>query len=338
MNDKPDAGESKGSGGQLNKPTKKPRRGLWRRFIHYELRKRNQRIAERKRKKTDEKPDQKAVRVTASATRHIAVLTYILAGVAILNLIEIYQGGVDTKALVKAAKQQACAAKSFAQSATSINKGIVDAVSKLDAQAQATQRVADTAAESLTAVQRPFIGYIPGETDLGLGTGYASIEGVWSNSGNTPAVEVWARSHFVKSKDSEPNRSFPFDSDDSIKEFVLGAHQITSFFSGPIENKDISVSGPIGYSYGWAVYKDNFKNTEPHLTEFCMRSFTFAEWGVNGASKISGRQGSCDVHNCFDRDCEDYKERINEVSAYDAQKAMEKRGRRLLKIPIPNPN
>jgi hypothetical protein len=52
---------------------------------------------------------------------------------------------LDTKAIADTAKRQACAAQSFAVSAASINSGIGEAVRKLNAQAEASKKLADQA-------------------------------------------------------------------------------------------------------------------------------------------------------------------------------------------------
>jgi hypothetical protein len=70
---------------------------------------------------------------------------------------EMHDGGIDTHALSETAKQQACAASKSAQAARDfsntadlINKGIADAVKKLDAQVRATQN-------GLENEQRPWL-------------------------------------------------------------------------------------------------------------------------------------------------------------------------------------
>jgi len=127
----------------------------WRiRLVSYIKRK----VHERRTKKEKESPADKAARVTASATRWMAIFTVVLAIVAILTLCVLIQGGADTKALVDAAKKQACAAsknaqaaRDFADTASKINGNISDAVGKLDAQARATQQASRSAVKAMAA-------------------------------------------------------------------------------------------------------------------------------------------------------------------------------------------
>lgn len=73
--------------------------------------------------------------ITAISALITALATVVIMVWAGLQWYEMYTGGVDTRAIAEAAKQQACAAKSFAASADSINLGVGNAVGKLAQQA-----------------------------------------------------------------------------------------------------------------------------------------------------------------------------------------------------------
>lgn len=90
-------------------------------------------------------------------------LTFVIAGTGVVGIILVIQGGKDTQRLVEAAQKSANAAKSFADSATKINTGISDAVSKLELQATANQtlaQAANTANTNTVEADRPWIGAV----------------------------------------------------------------------------------------------------------------------------------------------------------------------------------
>jgi hypothetical protein len=187
------------------------------------LRKAHERRAERERKKTEEGPEGRAARSTATATWWIAVFTIILAAVGALTLFEVIEGGVDTEALVdtsrkqaRAADQSAKAAQNFAVSAERIDKGVESAVEKLNDQATKlgnnvtqTRRLAsatENANANVTASDRPWIGMVIEVTDFDLGKN-PSIKVVFTNSGKRPArvdLSAWRGGLYL---------NFPFDPD-----------------------------------------------------------------------------------------------------------------------------
>jgi hypothetical protein len=61
------------------------------------------------------------------------------------------------------------------------------------------------------------------------------------------------------------------------------------------------------YLYGWVTYRDVFKDTPVHLTEFC-RSLELLLMTPQGG--VKQEWAYCPVHNCTDEDCPDYQERI----------------------------
>ena len=59
------------------------------------------------------------------------LLTAVIAITGVVGIILVIQAGEDTKKMIRAAQQQACAASSFAESADSINQGVGNAASQL---------------------------------------------------------------------------------------------------------------------------------------------------------------------------------------------------------------
>ncbi len=61
------------------------------------------------------------------------------------------------------------------------------------------------------------------------------------------------------------------------------------------------------YFYGWATYRDRFKETPNRLTEFC---YEFWNIVTNPPSTEEGIiVNVCEHHNCYDDECPDYKEK-----------------------------
>lgn len=62
------------------------------------------------------------------------------------------------------------------------------------------------------------------------------------------------------------------------------------------------------FLYGWTTYRDIFKGTPEHLTEFCRTLTMLSRQGQN----MQDSWGYCPMHNCTDEECPDYKKRIKE--------------------------
>ena len=185
-------------------------------------------IKERHTPKEKESAADRAARLTANATRAIAWLTLFIAVIAGLQLYELFEGGADTTAIAKAAKQQArsarqiakasrrnaTAAEGFATSAGLINGGINDAVSKLGAQSKAIEAARrssiDSSSKALQATidnfhqeQRAWVGITqlnsivdksvnPEQVLDAKGRGTPAIQEMFgvTNTGRVPAQDV----------------------------------------------------------------------------------------------------------------------------------------------------
>lgn len=149
----------------------------------------------------------KSDKIMLICTAFIALGTLVSAGAICFQWREMVSGGKDTSALVGYAQRQAedadkmkesadknaKASRDFADTAGLINKGIGDAVTKLDSQAKATQQAAnaaknavDTAKESLHVSQRAYL--IMGSLVLNLDTDVVSIPII--NVGHIPSGQV----------------------------------------------------------------------------------------------------------------------------------------------------
>jgi hypothetical protein len=158
-------------------------------------RKMHQRRTRREKKKSDEKPEDKAARRTATATVWIAIFTIVLAGVGVLTLIELIEGGADTKALVDASKKQACAANRFAQSASNISDTMSDTQSDFAKMAGNSEKAIKTTQTQMRLDQRAWLV----ATAISLGTVEDGKPITYSamgvNTGKTPGRKVIIHNH-----------------------------------------------------------------------------------------------------------------------------------------------
>lgn len=150
-------------------------------------------LHERKAKHENETTEQRAARVTATATAWIAWFTVILAAASLLTLYEVVEGGKDTHVLAEAAKAQADAAVKLAEAAASQAKSASAQISKLDVANQQTRSLAQTARQSLEtardnfdADQSPIVWVNPQEPQFRAGE-IGTWNVTFSNYGRSPA-------------------------------------------------------------------------------------------------------------------------------------------------------
>jgi len=94
--------------------------------------------------------------------------------------------------------------------------------------------------------------------------------------------------------------------------FILGPKQTAN--TKPIAIPDDVVKNMLArhvriYFYGWAAYRDRFKETPDRVTEFCYEFWDIIKNGTEMESQIN----VCEHHNCYDDECPDYKERIKAI-------------------------
>jgi hypothetical protein len=147
---------------------------------------------------------------------------------------------------------------------------------------------------------------VPGVID-----GY-TFSAILENSGNTPATQafIYFTSDVVA---SDMLFDFPIDTKMGYAKLVFGPH-------ASIETSTISLTDQYWavppkktrIFWGWVVYRDIFPKTDIRLTEFCQNLVATMRVGPVGAifptpdMPIKGRTETCPVHNCFDKNCEDY--------------------------------
>jgi hypothetical protein len=215
-----------GDGGQEGRDGDNPKPNPWAGTINYVKAKFHKHKTERE---TENRVDQ-AARITATATRWIAVFTIVLAGVSYCQLRELHSSGEQTDKLIalytkqeghtdklaKAAKAQADAAKTTADSTKDIaDRALVQATATNDLAVQA-KRQADAANAALKASiesanqdRRPWVGLqllqcnnCRMETDGSLVIG--DLSAVLVNTGKTPAIDMIVNSALKTARTSDP--------------------------------------------------------------------------------------------------------------------------------------
>lgn len=181
--------------------------------------------------------------------------------------------------------------------------------------------------ESIEAVQRAFVK--PNGFDVQLATDRRPSGDVrhwwtkakWENVGATTAKSVVTYFSVDDSHDDEPDEA-------NFKGTGNPSGVITTFIppkggidTGIVEKPESFI--PINlqtatnlrstvqttkqlYFWSWVVYRDEFPDTKPHVTEVCQKMVS-AAWPTSPAAggPIPQWEG-CKHHNCTDEDCEDY--------------------------------
>lgn len=203
MNDGPHTCGEASRSQPSDSPGKKPPRKLWRRFLHYEMRRSHQRKAEREKKRAEEKPEERAARKTAEATVWIAIFTIVLALVGIFTLVEVIKGGGDTHELAVQAKRQADQMKDVSDAADRIKQAAQDMVvqdqkladnskNALDASNRQSREALNASIASSRLDQRPYIvtdAPAFNQTSI-VGNHEITANITFRNIGKTPALKI----------------------------------------------------------------------------------------------------------------------------------------------------
>jgi hypothetical protein len=185
--------------GTPKKPAKPPQKRGWLGVVTKVKRE----LQERQTRKQEESPADRAARITASATRSIAWLTAAVCLIALIQLLEIIEGGADTKAIADAAQKQVCAAnrsadaaQQFADTAGDINGSIENAVMKLDAQAKVSAASVKATQDAMRLDQRAWVFatnfHLSAEPEAGQPI---TVTMTIVNSGKTPALDSVPMTH-----------------------------------------------------------------------------------------------------------------------------------------------
>lgn len=315
-------------------------------------------LHERKTKKEQENPVDRAARITAKATAWIAVFTVVMALVGIGTLYEIIEGGGDTHDLAVAAGKQADRMKDLADRMKDQADRTKDLADRMKDQADQTKTIAGqaviqanaarsaagTARESLESVQRAFITYLSTKSDRTgrpEGTYFYDFVPVFQNSGVTPAKVVgsYFSAKWAGQQDELMDESLFEGENPSFASLTIGPKAEQQM--GPHREEESSIFGvdfgsdlsrfhegkmdKLLIIWAWIAYRDIFPGTKLHLTEFCDATYGARRSLVTGVAFYSR---SCVHHNCTDEDCPDY----GEITRYvNSRKGTPRR-------PVPKPN
>jgi hypothetical protein len=177
--------------------------------------------------------------------------------------------------------------------------------------------------DALEAVQRAFITNSLDQRRPKHPNGWFwDITVVWDNSGNTPAIGAVHGVDIKQLPGSPTEEQFQgkFNSTDLIKATIGPKTPLASsplfrtdtLFFGK-ELGDLSAIPPLTppppitqnvFAWGWMMYRDEFRESDIHLTEFCMQ-LTDAHRSWDG-KVIALVFAATKEHNCTDRYCPDY--------------------------------
>jgi hypothetical protein len=179
-----------------------------------------------------------------------------------------------------------------------------------------------TANDLNARINRPFVyitnvygSYSTSGTDL-----IANVQPVWSNSGNTPTVDLSVYKSAKAFKDPLPkNFNFP---DLDVNGHEIGSPSVVRTLLPPKGNTPAMDSlvtgeqmksvndGTVLYEWGWARYKDRLNSESGHITRFCVAIGKFIAPTREQLTVPAISQGGaiqwkfCDQGNCADEECE----------------------------------
>ena len=169
--------------------------------------------------------------------------------------------------------------------------------------------------EALVSVQRAYVNFKTIES-IGIRDAKGRITAwhffpQWENSGTTP-TKIMRQHSNAGARETLP-RDFDFqDVDPNNNRNILLSPKAT-ISTGPLIIRPEVIAGVKEgrlhlFFWGWAAYRDIFKNSKAHLTEFCTE-LTISVYGdVTTGKGVRFLYVSCPSHNCADEDCKDYAE------------------------------
>jgi hypothetical protein len=164
----------------------------------------------------------------------------------------------------------------------------------------------DATKKSITAVQRAFVTFSRLKVSFGDPENIV-FQGVWQNSGNTPASSV---TQYVSSdwRQKLLPRGFLYRDKPTDKALLILP---SDFYIAPHDQADgtllkvprevleqVGSGKEFVHFWGWVNYKDTFGCS--HRTEFCIRIIGYSPEQEKVLSTV------CPEHVCADKDCKDY--------------------------------
>lgn len=259
--------------------------------------------------------------------RSIKAATWIAAiGAVVYGFVAMYQACLMRKATEAATRSAAIAVCALKEN----QKQFSDTLAQIKAQTKAQVTSAKAAgiavgqSEKFFDLQnRPWLIFMPGPIHTDSVSKQVYFEVSVKNVGVTPAPSVWSRVHYEVGQ-STP-KEFRFTGSDQIATQPFAAQEAIRY-SNSIPFSSVPAFGPAASVYGWIVYRDLFKGTPLHLTEFgavvttniveltqpppTTRQYDHPLTSVRYWEQIHDL-------SCFDESCKDYKERIADVKNFE---------------------
>lgn len=205
-----------------------------------------------------------------------------------------------------------------------LNWGLLQQIKKQTPQladsADAAKRAANTAKESLVAVQRAFVNFEALQPSLVVDE--AGRQTAWQfkapmqNSGTTPtrharvSVNHGILPNYRRGAEPELPKGFTFPDGPRLGEevtFVLGPKEIKTSVGIQIPIADmrrVFAHQRRLYMWGWVTYNDVFDKTPLHVTMFCTEFTQVTANPTPGAAPFNVGYVDCSTHNCTDDDCD----------------------------------
>jgi hypothetical protein len=227
----------------------------------------------------------KWVRFFTKSEWMMVILTFVIAATGVIGIVLVIQGGEDTKHIVSATEAQACAARSFAESAGRINTQMEEAVKKLDAQDRAIEnsrrsslyassKALNATIENFRLEQRAWVSAIVTMPVFDF-TNENTVKIMISNSGRTFALKTVIRDHIsVATRELVSFEELNVAKESETTSVALVAPN-TSYESDMKIPSDVASLlkeklGTHGFTYIWGdiTYSD-VMTEKRHITEFC---------------------------------------------------------------------
>jgi hypothetical protein len=179
--------------------------------------------------------------------------------------------------------------------------------------------------EALESVQRAFVSlaHLQQEETLAYGTSYIAFHSQWENVGVTSAnvTDYLFEDGKLSREPSDDQFEHGVETKPLHVSRYIGPHD--PYWVGPFMIRTDVLLGSISpqkteryFFWGWIVYRDVFKHTRLHVTEFC-RKATDVGQAISESDKTNikpfVRLEFCEEHNCADEQCKDYGQLIKSI-------------------------
>jgi hypothetical protein len=186
-------------------------------------------------------------------------------------------------------------------------------------------RVSDNTDKSIRVTQRAFVSYRgvasnpAGQDPITKKIVFYGFSVSWENTGTTPTRNATMHVSPYFAREPIPTGwGYPDLYPNSIEHIpahvVIGPRGLIATTPTDVPTYQmqlLSNKTSHFYFYGWVLYNDVFEGSPKHITEFCTEIVTLINQDFSEASASHGViQSDCAEHNCYDRECSDYAERI----------------------------